>query len=196
MASPKTSRCPSKDSTAAAGSAPGFKTIGSNRKALRYVVQTIYKSSKYLSTRDLRTTKRRRPRIRGHRRFVELWRCRDSNPGPPTDPPQHLRAYPPVLFSSSAHRPAGGPSRTSRESLARAVTAPNAGQPELIDTRRPASGRADRKMGGKEPVRASTYAARAKLSFAVNISRRFNECPEHLGTPPRIHRTRRNLSSP
>ena len=98
----------------------------------------------------------------------ELWRCRDSNPGPPTDPPRHLRAYPTVLFSSLAHRPAGGPSRTSRGSLTRAVTAPVAGQPEFSDTRRPASGRADRKMGGKEPVRASTYAARAKLSFAGN----------------------------
>src|SRR5215217_7293467 len=112
------------------------------------------------------------------------------------DPPRPLRAYPAVLFSSSAHRPAGGPSRTSRESLARAVTAPNAGQPEFIDTRRPASGRADRKMGGKEPVRASTYAARAKLSFAGKVSWRFNECSKHLGTLPRIHRTRRNLSSP
>ena len=77
------------------------------------------------------------------------WRCRDSNPGPPTDPPRHLRAYSTVLFSSLAHRPAEGPSRTSRESLARAVTAPNAGQPDFIDTRRPASGRADRRMGGK-----------------------------------------------
>src|SRR3954451_13445330 len=126
----------------------------------------------------------------------DVWRCRDSNRGPPTDPPRRLRAYPAVLFSSSAHRPAGGPSRTSRGSLARAVTAPNAGQPEFIDIRRPASGRADRKMGGKEPVRASTYAARAKLSFAGNVSWRFNECSKHLGTQPRIHRTRRNLSSP
>ena len=32
VASPKVSRCPSKDSTAAARSAPGFKTIGSNVK--------------------------------------------------------------------------------------------------------------------------------------------------------------------
>jgi hypothetical protein len=30
----------------------------------------------------------------------------------------------------------------------------------------------------------------------VHISRRFYECSEHLGTPPRLHRTRRNLSSP
>ncbi len=126
----------------------------------------------------------------------DVWRCRDSNPGPPTDPPRRLRAYSAVLFSSLAHRPAEGPSRTSRESLARAVTAPNAGQPEFIDTLRPASGRADRRMGGKEPVRASTYAARAKLSFAGKVSWRFNECSKHLGTQPRIHRTRRNLSSP
>ena len=129
-------------------------------------------------------------------RAPRKWRCRDSNPGPPTDPPQLLRAYPAVLFSSLAHRPAGGLSRTSRGSLARAVTAPNAGQPDFSDTRRPASGRADRKMGGKEPVRASTYAARAKLSFAGNVSWRFNECSKHLGTQPRIHRTRRNQSSP
>jgi hypothetical protein len=130
------------------------------------------------------------------RLWPDVWRCRDSNPGPPTDPPRRLRAYPPVLFSSLAHRPDGGPSRTSRENLARAVTAPNAGQPEFIDTLRPASGRADRRMGGKEPVRASTYAARAKLSFAGKVSWRFNECSKHLGTQPRIHRTRRNLSSP
>ena len=45
-------------------------------------------------------------------------------------------------------------------------------------------------------MRASTYAARAKLSFAGNVSWRFNECSKHLGTQPRIHRTRRNLSSP
>src|SRR5688500_1883508 len=82
--------------------------------------------------------------------FSGKWSWRESNPRPPTDPSRHLRAYPPVLFSSLAHRPVGSPSRTSRGSLACAVTAPNAGQPEFDDARRPASGGADRKTGGKE----------------------------------------------
>jgi hypothetical protein len=128
--------------------------------------------------------------------FSVEWSWRESNPRPPTDPSRRLRAYPPVLFSSLAHRPVGSPSRTSRENLACAVTAPNAGQPEFIDARRPASGGADRKTGGKETLRSLLTQPGRSYRSRLLVSRRFYEVSEDLGTQPRLHHTRRNLDSP
>lgn len=124
------------------------------------------------------------------------WSWRESNPRPPTDSPRHLRAYLPVLFSSLDHRPGRGPSRASRANLACAVTAPNAGQPELASLAGPPQAGQTGKREVRKPLGFLLTQPERSYGSRLLVSRRFYEVSEDLGTQPRLHHTRRNLDSP
>ena len=197
MASPKLSRCPSKDSTAAAGSTPGFKTIGSNREALRYVVQSIYKKSKCLSIDSLR--KQKHPR--GARRRRAGARAENGDAGIRTRVrlPIHRDIYvriPPFC----SPRPLIGRLEAPREPAVEVSPAPSRRQsrasPILATPGGPPQAGLTARWEVRSPEGRLLTQPERSCRSQVTSSRRFNECPEHLGTPPRIHRTRRNLSSP
>lgn len=98
-----------------------------------------------------------------------------------------------LVRSSVGERPLANQPQTSYSS----GHGPGMSQPEFSVACRPDSGGPERQTGGKEPAKGSTYAARAKLSFAVtDFYRLFNEALGDLGTQPGLHNTRRNQVTP